>query len=97
MAFSVMNVVRTSREELPGLLAEVKQLGLDALRAQAGFRAARMYQAEDGTEAVTITEWDSREHFLAYRDSDEGRRMVSEAIRWKPRISFYEVVAAVDA
>jgi heme-degrading monooxygenase HmoA len=97
MAFSVMNVVPATREELPGLLAELKQLDLESLRSHAGFRSVRIFQAEDGTEAVMLTEWDSRDHFLAYRQSDEGRRVVTGAARWRPRISFYEVVAALDA
>ncbi len=97
MAFSVMNVIRVTREDMPSLLAEVEHLGLDSLRSQPGFRLARVYQAEAGDEAVWLTEWDSREHFLAYRQSDAGRRMVADAIRWQPRISFYEVVASSDA
>ena len=97
MAFAVTNIVRGTAEELSVIVADVQRRGFDDLRSQAGFLSARLYVAEDHTEAVTITEWDSREHFLAYRQSEAGRRVVEDAVRWHPKIAFYEVVTAVGA
>jgi heme-degrading monooxygenase HmoA len=96
MAFSVINTVRAAKDELPAMVADMQRLGLDDLRAQPGFRSARLLVAEDRSEAVMITEWDSREHFLAHRQSEAGRLVVEGAVHWHPRISFYEVAAAID-
>jgi heme-degrading monooxygenase HmoA len=97
MAFAVTNVVRGTPEELSAIIADVERRGFEDLRSQAGFRGARLYVAEDRTEAMTVTEWDSREQFLAYRQSEAGRRVVEDAVRWHPRIAFYDIAAAVDA
>jgi heme-degrading monooxygenase HmoA len=43
-----------------------------------------------------ITEWDSRDDFLAYRQSASGREAVMAALPWHPRISFFEILAATD-
>ena len=97
MAFAVTNVLRGTLEELSAIVADLQLNGFAEVRSQPGFRGARMYVAEDGTEAMTIVEWDSREQFLAARQSEAGRRMVEDARRWHPRIAFYEVAAVVDA
>jgi heme-degrading monooxygenase HmoA len=96
MAFIVINVVKATKEELPGILMNVQRLGLDALRAQPGFNFARLLVSEDQTEAKLIIEWENREAFVAYRQSDTGRKMVDGAVDLHPQIEFYEVIAAYD-
>jgi heme-degrading monooxygenase HmoA len=93
MAFSAMNVVRAAADEVALMAAEVSVSGFDALRGQPGFRMARLYLSEEGDEAVMITEWDSRDAFLAYRQSEAGRRAVERAMQWHPKISFYQISA----
>ena len=97
MAFAVTNVVRGTAEELSAIVADLQTRGFSELRSQAGFRSARAYVAEDRSEVLTIVEWDNREQFLAARQSEAGRRLVEDALRWHPRIAFYEVATAVDA
>jgi heme-degrading monooxygenase HmoA len=96
MAFAVMNVVAATPGKLPDVLTWFGSSGFDGLKAQAGFRGARFYRAEDDTEAVLITEWDSRDDFIAYRQSASGRETVMTALAWHPRISFFEIVATTD-
>ena len=96
MAFVVINSVRTSAGELAGVLAEVLALDMERLRDQPGFRSARLIAAEDQTEAALILEWESRDHFVAYRQSDTGRTLVARAAELHPHISFYEVVESFD-
>jgi heme-degrading monooxygenase HmoA len=96
MAFAVMNVVPVTPDKFPDLLAWFTSTGFEGLEAQAGFRAARFYRAEQDTEAVMITEWDSRDDFLAYRQSASGREAIMSALPWHPRISFFEIVAETD-
>ena len=96
MAFIVINKVQADKQDLPAIVADVQRLGLDALRAQPGFRFARLMVSEDQTEAKLIIEWDSREAFVAYRQGETGRRMVQGAAVLHPHIEFYEVVAAYD-
>ena len=96
MPFVVINTVRASAKDLPGILAEVQGLGLGGLRAQSGFKSARLVAAEDGTEAALIIEWDSRDHFVAYRQTEVGRKLVQRAADLHPHISFYDVVEAID-
>jgi heme-degrading monooxygenase HmoA len=78
MAFVVINSVSTSAEDLPRVLAEVHALGLDVLRSLRGFRSARLITSEDQTEAALIMEWDSRDHFVAYRQSPVGQKLRRE-------------------
>ena len=96
MSFMVINVVRAAKEDLPGILMNVQRLGLDALRGQPGFKLARLMVSEEQDEAKLIIEWESREAFVAYRQTETGRRMVGEAAELHPRIEFYEVVASYD-
>jgi heme-degrading monooxygenase HmoA len=96
MAFVVINSVRTSAEDLPRILAEVHAIGIESLRAQPGFKSARLITAEDHTEATLIIEWESRDDFAAYRQSPRGQQMVARAAELHPQISFYEVVIALD-
>lgn len=96
MAFIVINVVKASKEELPEILMNVQRLGLDALRAHPGFHFARLLVSEDQTEAKLIIEWDNRESFVAYRQSDTGRQLVMKAAELHPHIEFYEVIAGYD-
>jgi heme-degrading monooxygenase HmoA len=95
MAFAVMNVVVTTPDQAAVLAAEVERGSFQEIAGQSGFKSARLYRAEDDTQVVTITEWESREHFLAYRQSDAGRRAVAGAMAAHPKISFFEVVSAV--
>ena len=97
MAFAVMNVVTTTPGEAAALGARIESTELATIKGQPGLRSARVYRAEDGTQVVTITEWRSREDFLAYRQSEAGKRMVAGAVEAHPKISFLEVVAAIDA
>ena len=96
MAFMVINVVKATKEELPKILLDVQQLGLDALRGQPGFHFARLIVSEDETEAKLIIEWDNREAFVAYRQSAVGQRMVQSAADLHPHIEFYDVIAGFD-
>lgn len=96
MAFIVINVVKASKEELPAIVMNVQRLGLDALRAQPGFHFARLLVSEDQTEAKLVIEWENREAFVAYRQTDRGRDLVRQAAELHPQIDFYEVIAAYD-
>jgi hypothetical protein len=46
---------------------------------------------------MLIMEWDSRDHFMAYRQSELGQKMVEGAAQWHPQIGFFQVLAAYDA
>jgi heme-degrading monooxygenase HmoA len=96
MAFVVINSVRASKEDLPGMIANVIALGLDAVREQPGFRSARLITAEDESEAALILEWESRDHFVAYRQTPVGQEFVARAAGLHPHIAFYDVVVALD-
>ena len=97
MAFIVVNSVRASHEDLPAIVLKVQRLELEAIGDQPGFKSARLMVAEDGTEAVLTIEWASREHFVAYRQTEIGRRMVEEAIPLHPHIAFYDVINVLDS
>jgi len=97
MPFAVMNVVTIEPEEAAALTARLESASFGAIRGQAGFRSARLYRSEDDTQVVTITEWSTREDFLAYRQTDDARRAVADALAAHPKISFYEIVAAIEA
>lgn len=97
MAFVVVNSVKGTKDEIDIVLADVLRLDIDdVVRHQPGFRQSRLMVAEDGTEAQLMIEWDSRDDFVAYRQSDAGRKLVEAAMRLHPHIAFYEVVAAHD-
>ena len=96
MAFVVINSVRTTAADLPGILAEVHALGIDLLRSQEGFRSARLIAAEDQTEAALIIEWESRDNFVAYRQTPAGRSLIERAAELHPHISFDEVIESLD-
>lgn len=96
MAFVVINSVRTSAKDLPRILAEIPAVGIDGVRSQHGFKSARLITAEDQTEAVWIIEWESRDHFMAYRQSPAGQKMVERTAALHPQISFYDVVIGVE-
>lgn len=97
MAFIVVNAIKGTKDEIDIVVADVKRLGIDGVvHNQAGFRQSRLMVAEDGTEAMLLIEWDSRDHFVAYRQSDTGRKLVEAAMRLHPHIAFYEVVEAHD-
>ena len=96
MAFVVINSVRAPKEDLPRIIAEVIALGLDVVREQPGFRSGRLITAEDLTEASLILEWESRDDFVAYRQSTVGRELVARAAELHPHIAFYDVVVALD-
>ncbi len=97
MAFTVVNTVRGTKEDIPVVIMDVQRLGIESVRTQPGFRQARLMVAEDDTEAVLVMEWESRDHFVAYRQTEMGRRLVDTALRLHPHISFYEVIASFDA
>lgn len=97
MPFTVVNAVRGSKEDIPAVIMDVQRMGLDVYRRMPGFRLGRLLVSEDTTEAVLVLEWESREHYMAYRQSEVGRRMVESAAPLHPQISFYEVIACYDA
>ena len=97
MAFVVINSVRTSAADLPRILAEVHAMGIDVLRSQQGFKSARLITAEDETEAALIIEWESRDDFVAYRQTPAGRNLIERAAELHPHIAFYDVVVGLDA
>ena len=96
MAFVVINSVKAAKEDLARIIADIFALGLDAVREQPGFRSARLITAEDQTEAALIMEWDSRDQFVAYRQSPVGQQLVAKAAELHPHIAFYDVVVALD-
>jgi heme-degrading monooxygenase HmoA len=97
MPFSVFYSVRGTKDEIPDVIVEVQRLGLAALQGQPGFREARLMVAEDGTEAVFVTDWDSRDDFITYRRTALGQRIVEGVIHLHPRLSFYDHVAFYEA
>ena len=97
MPFCVINAVTAPKDELPALILDVQRLGLDALRAQPGFMQARLMVSEEKTEVMLLIEWATRDDFVAYRQSEFGRRVVETAMRLHPQISFHEVIASFDA
>jgi heme-degrading monooxygenase HmoA len=97
MAFTVINAVRRPKEEIASIVMGIQQLGLDELRDHPGFRSSRLIVSEDEQEAMLILEWDSRDHFIAYRQSELGQRMVQGASQWHPQIGFFNVLAGYDA
>ena len=96
MAFAVMNVVTTTPDQAADLIARIEPTFREQLRRQPGFRSARLYRAEDQSQITLIVEWESREHFLAFRRSEQGRNGVADAVALHPRISFHEVVAVAN-
>jgi len=97
MPFSVFYSVRGAKDEIPQVILEVRRMDVAGMRAQPGFRDARLMVAEDHTEAVLVTEWDRREDFLAYRHTESGKRNVEAAIHLHPQLSFYDHVALDEA
>jgi heme-degrading monooxygenase HmoA len=97
MAFSVISSVRGDRDQMLPLVAELRALSFDSMSELPGFRTGRLYTAEDGTEAMVIVEWDSREDFLAYRQTELGQRLVAWALQHHPHIAFYDVTAAIES
>jgi heme-degrading monooxygenase HmoA len=91
--FSVFYSVRGEKDQIPKVILEVQRMDVAAIQAQPGFREARLMVAEDQTEAVLVTEWDSREAFLSYRHSEAGQRNVEAAMHLHPQLSFYEHIA----
>lgn len=97
MAFAVVTVIAAKQDEIPEVLDDIARLGLDSVSTQPGFQMARVYRSEDGTEAMTITEWESRDHFIAFRQTEAGRQLATEGVRRHPKISFFEIVAVAAA
>jgi len=97
MPFSVLYSVRGAKDEIPQVILEVQRMGVEALQSQPGFRHARLMVAEDQTEALFVTDWDSREDFLTYRHTEQGRRIVEAAMHLHPHLSFYDHVAFYEA
>lgn len=97
MPFAVMNTVTVTKEVMPAALADVHRLELELYPSFEGFRRVSVFVSEDGTQLVTVAEWDSRDHFLAFRQSETGRRTVEVALPWHPHSSFFEVVSTVAA
>jgi heme-degrading monooxygenase HmoA len=96
MAFVVINSVKAAKEDLPRIVADVLALDLDIVRGQPGFRSARLITAEDETEAALMVEWESRDHFVAYRQTPVGHEFVVKAAALHPHIAFYDVVVALE-
>ena len=96
MAFAVMNVVTTTPDQAASLIAQIEPTFRGTLPRQPGFRSARLYRAEDQSQITMIVEWESREHFLAFRRTDQARDGVADAVTLHPKISFHEVVAVAN-
>ena len=96
MAFSVINSVRGDKDQVRALVADLRRLSFDSMFDQPGFRSARLYTAEDESEAMVIVEWGSREDFLTYRTTELGQSLVAWALEFHPQIAFYEVTAAIE-
>jgi heme-degrading monooxygenase HmoA len=97
MPFVVINSVRAEKDELPAIALDVQRTGLDSLREQPGFRTSRLLIAEDKSELLLISEWESRDAFVAFRQTEIGRQGVQQALQYHPHIAFYEVIASYDA
>ena len=97
MPFSVLYSVRGAKDDIPKVVLEVQRLDIETLRGQPGFRRAWLMVAEDITESLFITEWDSREDFVAFRHTEAGQRNVEAFMHLHPRLSFYDNVAFYEA
>ena len=53
-----------------------------------GFVSCRVFEGEDRTSIVVLTEWVSREAFEAFRSSVDGQEVVAEAVQYHPKIRF---------
>ena len=49
----------------------------DKLRAFPGFIRGRVFLSEDGASIITLSEWQDRDAFVQFRQSDFGRATVS--------------------
>ena len=96
MSFFVINSVHGTHDALAAVAAQAQGSGLESLRGQPGFKSARLLESEDRGELLLIIEWQHRDAFLAYRQSDLGRQNVEEASQFHPKIGFYSVVAAYE-
>lgn len=96
MSFVVVNSVQADKAQLPALALEVQRAGLDSLRGQPGFRGARLMIAENETELLLVIEWDNRESFVTFRQTELGRRIVETAAKLRPRIEFYEAISTYE-
>ena len=97
MPFVVINSVRAEKDELPAIALDVQRTGLDGLRGQPGFLASRLLIAEDKSELLLIAEWESRDAFVAFRQTELGRQGVQQVLQYHPHSSFYEVIATHDS
>jgi heme-degrading monooxygenase HmoA len=97
MPFSVFYSVRGAKDEIPQVILEVQRMDVAEMQAQAGFRAARLLEAEDQTEALIVTEWDTRDEFHTYRQTESGKRNVEAAMHLHPQLSFFDHVAFYEA
>ena len=96
MPFSVSYSVRGAKDEIPQVILEVQRMDVEAMQ-RGRVSAARLMVAEDQTEALLVTEWDTREDFLNYRQSEAGQRKVEAALHLHPQLSFYDHVAFYEA
>jgi len=96
MGFCVINTVKAPKDELAEVIVTVQRLGLDVLVGQPGFKQARLLRSEDLTEAMLFMEWDTRDDFVAYRQSAVGHKLVDGARSLHPHISFFEVITSIN-
>ena len=75
----------------------MQRLELDHYQNQPGFRRVSVFVSEDQSSVVTVAEWDSRDDFMAFRQTEIGRQTVEIALPWHPQIAFFELAASVAA
>jgi heme-degrading monooxygenase HmoA len=97
MAFSSRVSVRGDPNQTLSVIVEVQTLiDFKAMRTFPGFREVRLLLSEDRSEAMMVTEWESREDYLSWRNGPDNEGVIAHFSRWHPRITFFDVVAAVD-
>ena len=97
MPFSSRVSVRGDENQTLAVIVDVQAMvDLKAMRQLQGFRELRLLLSEDRGEAVMVTEWDTREDYLAWRTRPETEAVIAHFVEMHPQITFFDVVAAVD-
>ena len=97
MPFVVVNTVTADKEQLPAIALAVQKSGLEGLSDQPGFSRAQVLVAEDDSQLLLVVEWEDREAFMTYRQTDAGRAAVESASQLHPHIGFYREFGRRDA
>ena len=70
------------------LAARALELALAYGSRHDGFVSCRVFEGEDRTSIVVLTEWTSRDAFEAFRSGPDGQQIVAEAVEYHPKIRF---------